>query len=362
MRLPLLLACLFTPAAFVAAGGDRPDPLRPKSITFAAKALPLPDALAEITARTGNHVADRRTRKTSPVVELPAGPQTFWPALDALGKQTGIAFSAYRDDGEVALIDATYRPLPVAYAGLFRVAARRLGVALDLEAGSHACTVGLDVAWEPRFQPFYLDVKDVTVTYAAPAGGKPRRESFASPGSVPVAGRSAAEVEIRVPAPDRSCPAIAVLEGNLWAVGPEAMHDFVFKDLTSLAAKAPPLTQTRDGTRVAVHRARFSRDVLSVEVEIENPKEGPVLESFQSWLDNNRIRLVEARTKRPLAPESNEVLALTANRARVVYHFTPAEGQRLPPRGLAGWELHYRTAGRLVEVREPFRLEKLALP
>src|SRR2546429_8070363 len=100
------------------AGSSDPESARkvlvPRSVTFSSATLPLPDAIKELSAATGNTVADRRRDKTGPAVHLPTGPNTFWRALDAIGKGSGIGFSSYLAEGGVALTDAPYRPMPIA--------------------------------------------------------------------------------------------------------------------------------------------------------------------------------------------------------------------------------------------------------
>src|SRR5687768_10034041 len=96
------------------AGENRaPAELAARPFTFSKPALPLEQALSELTTRTGNAVADTRTRKSSPMVRLPMGPTTFWPALDALADAGGIGYTAYTDAGGVALVDGPYRPATV---------------------------------------------------------------------------------------------------------------------------------------------------------------------------------------------------------------------------------------------------------
>src|SRR5262249_6181712 len=129
--------------------------LTPRPITFSKAALPLDKALAELQAQTGNVVADPRRQKTNPEVALPVGPMPFWPAIDAVAKASGIGISPYLVDGAVALTDSPYRSGATAYAGLFRLMLRRLSVTRDEETQAHQCHLAVDVAWEPRFRPFY---------------------------------------------------------------------------------------------------------------------------------------------------------------------------------------------------------------
>jgi hypothetical protein len=367
-RTAILVAALATlPALCVAQGDPQSTALKelaPRSVTFSRPALPLPQALAELATQTGNTVGDLRRTKAGPVVTLPTRPTTFWPALDAIAKASGIAYSAYTADGGVALTDAPYRAVQTAYTGLFRVAVRRVEVSRDEETRAHHCRLGLDVAWEPRFRPFYVDLRQVRLTFAPDAHNKQLRDTVAGRSAIPVAGRGATELEVVAAAPDRSCPRIASVDGTLWAVGPSKMLTFRFakpavQKAGSKGPAAPP--STHEGVTVTIASIRRQSDALVVTVHIENPKDSPAFDTHQSWLDNNRITLSQgdgARKWTLTAPSSD---AMSGNRAKLTYAFTESADQRLPS-SLDGWALTYETPGRIVELTAPFTLKDIALP
>jgi hypothetical protein len=355
--------------AVAVTGEDDPEAaarkeLAPRSVTFSKRMLPLQDALAELARATGNRVGDTRRQKTNPMVPLPAGATSFWPALDAIGKASGIGFSPYLAEAGVALTDTPYRPVPTAYAGIFRVAARRRGVNLDEETQTRHCQVALDIAWEPRFRPFYLDLRQVKLTFAPDAKKKVLEDKAAGRGAVHVAGRSAIELEGLSAAPDRTCPKIASLQATLWAVGPSKMLTFTFNKLgVQKPGEKPsvPLQAIQEGVTVRIMSIRRQADVLLVKVDIENPKGSPGFESHQSWLDNNRIVLrQDAGNKRALVPTGSQE-NLKGRRAEVTYEFAESGGQPLPAT-LDGWSLRYETPGRIVELTAPFTLTELVLP
>ena len=368
MRYAAGLAALALPLTLALAGADDPaaarQELAPRLVTFSKGSLPLPEALAELTAGTGNTVADQRRHKTAPAVALPGGPTAFWPALDAIGRASGIGVSPYLADEGVGLVDAPYRPVPTAYAGIFRIAARRVAVTREEETQTRHCQLALDVAWEPRFRPFYVDLKTVTLTFAPDAANKVIRAAVPGRGSVAVAGRSAVELDVATVAPDRTCPRIAAIDGTVWAVGPSKMLTFTFGKLAVLpaGAKAPaaPPAAVQDGVTVTIAAIRRQSAALLVKVMIENPKGGPAFESFQSgaWLENNRIALQAGQ--RTLAPTGSQE-TIRGRRAEIVYEFAASERQPLPAM-LDGWTLRYETPGRIVELQAPFVLKDLPLP
>ena len=173
--------------------------------------------------------------------------------------------------------------------------------------------------------------------------------------SVPVigvAGRSGIELEVRGAAPDRSCPRIESVQGAFWAIGPSKMLTFTFDKLSVGKSGARPLAErTQEGVTVRVVSIRRQTETLLVKLRIENPKDSPFFESHQSWLDNNRLRLVHeaAGKKRVLTPSESQE-DRQGRHAEVEYAFTENGGAALPAT-FQGWTLEYETPGRIVEVR-----------
>jgi hypothetical protein len=333
-------------------------PLAPRPVTLPKAAVSLQTALDDLRAQSGNAVGDLRAVKTNPSLHLRRTKGSFWPLLDEIGRSSGIGFSAYAAEG-VALVDAPYRAVPTSYSGLFRLALKRIAASLDFEIKTHLLHVTLDVTWEPRFQPFYLEARNLSATYPG------RTVEIKEQGQLAVAGRGATELELRLPAPERGAARISVLEGTLAVIGPTRMLEFRFDKLAPLAAKDEPRQQTQDGVTVRLTRLVAGQGHWSVDVLIENPPGAPVFESFQSWLDNNKIALVrEERGKTitwtPEPSEEQQLGQLTARRAQIRYHFPLEAGKK---RGQLGdWTLTYRTPGRIVQVEVPFQFKDVPLP
>lgn len=347
------------------AGGDDPvalakKELEPRLFVPANREQKLSALLEALFKQTGNGVVDRRSLKSDPQIALQSSRSNFWPVLDAAARKAGCAVSVYQPDGQIALIDGQPSSAQTVYTGIFRVSARRIGVNRDLDTGVHICNVSLDIVWEPRFEPFYLELGAVEATYAAPKE-TPRTERTTSSGQAPIAGRAAAELDVRLPAPPRKYQSIESLKGTLRVIGPSKMLDFTFNKLRPIKKGDEARSEVQDGVKVTLTGLKTGSERWSVDVLIENPPGGVKFESFQTstWLDNNRIALVRGNEKWIPEPDAEEPLAaLTAARAHIRYHF------RLKDRksSLADWTLKYRTPGRIVEVTAPFVIRDLPLP
>jgi hypothetical protein len=339
--------------------------LLPRSVTLQGE-ISVSGALAQLHKQTANRVVDRRQIKTDLRLRLDLANTTFWPAAEAIARAAGGGISTYQPDGQVALVDAPQRPMATAYQGIFRITAKRLNVARDDDAGTHTCTVTLDVAWEPRFEPLYLEADTVDVIFAADKTGVQRQVKVAGQGKFGVAGRNALEVDLRMPAPDRTSGKIKSLAGRFHLIGPGKMLTFAFPSLTPIKKKDRPLRQTQDGVQVSVVEVKPSSGRWSVEVHVDNPPGNPDLESFQKgyWLGNNRISLEKgegaARTAWTPRSGDEEWTDPTSTHAEIRYHFLfPAKDNKGP---LSDWTLIYRTPGRIVEIAVPFAFKDLRLP
>jgi hypothetical protein len=247
--------------------------------------------------------------------------------------------------------------VPVRYAGIFRCAIKRLGVERDLESGMHFCTLTLEVAWEPRYRPFYLEVIDVAVEFSADAEGKRLQQKQAGKGYESVVGRVAHEVDLRVNAPKRSSPGIGYLKGKVKTVGPTKMLTFTFGQLKPVRQPGEARVENSEGVRVSLRKVLADEDRWTFEVGLDYPPGGPAFQSYQSWLGNNAIAL--KRGKERLTPKGNDqrILLLTDNRAVIQYFFTPPTKARI-----ADWTLEYQTPGRIIETSVPFEFRDLPLP
>jgi hypothetical protein len=347
------------------AGARAKKELLPRSVTLKSAAS-LTDALKQLHKQTGNRVVDRRQVKTDLRLKLDVANTTFWPAAEAIARAAGGGISTYQPDGQVALVDAPQRAMATAYQGIFRITVKRRTVTRDDDAGTHTCTVTLDVAWEPRFEPLYLEADTMDVTFAADKTGVERQVKVAGQGKFGVAGRNALEVELRMPAPDRTSGKIKSLAGRFHLIGPEKMLTFAFPSLTPIKKKDRSLRQTQEGVQVSVVEVKPSSGRWSVEVHVDNPPGNPDLESFQKgyWLGNNRISLEKgegaARTTWTPRSGDEEGADPTSTHAEIRYHFLfPAKDNKGP---LADWTLVYRTPGRIVEIDVPFAFKDLPLP
>ena len=176
-----------------------------------------------------------------------------------------------------------------------------------------------------------------------------------------VAGLNATEINLRLPAPPRDCPAIQSLTGTFTLLGPSKMLTFRFDKLK----QGQKVAQTKEDVEVSVEPKSLVKKFWSFDVAIRNPPGGPRFDSYQAsaWLANNRIFLERNRAGKieaiPLPANSEkENKPTTARGASLRYRF---ERDDLPA-DTKDWSVVYRTPGRIVELTLPFTLKDIPLP
>jgi hypothetical protein len=361
----LVLSGLLLMRTTAPAGAAQGEP--PRTVTIKGRDIPLEKALGDVARQSGIPVHDRRDLPgTKSKVTLELDRATFWEAVDAIAAQLHAGVSVYHPDGIVALVRPAPRLAAVSHAGILRGAVKRLAFTRDLETGTHSGVVHVEIAWEPGFRPLLLESKSYAATFAPGSDRQAFRVKRPGTGQTAVQG-PAAVVELPLAAPDRSSPALAELQANFAVVGSAKMLAARFDRLGQAAKGGKPQAQTPEpGVTVTLRKLDVvDTDRWEVEIGLSYPPDGPVFESYQDWLVNNRIYLEKGKGGRKqrfdLRPADQRILQRQYPRAVIQYQFVERPGQ--PRLGNPGdWTLVYETPGRFVTVPATFTFKNLPLP
>lgn len=347
--------------------------LAPKRVTLTAKRIPLHEALKRLTEQTGMEVEDRRRKENGddPMLNLDLRGVTFWQALDTIAKEADARVGLYQRSGAIALIDGPHVQLPVCYDGLFRIVLRRITAVHDLETDQRFCLANLEIAWEPRFRPLFLESRPQSLVVTDDAK-TPLHADDEPGGKVPVTGKIATSLELHLPAPPRKSAKIGFLKGSLTLVGPSKMLDFEFDTLAKEKAAKDP-KRTKDGVTVKLRRLDLAADHWTIEVALDYPDDGPKFESFQSWVVNNECFLKKAEGDGQFPCNGGySIDSLGSSKAELSYHFVDGRlkktenGKVVNVKLVRGkpddWKLVYRTPGPMAEVVVTFDFKDVPLP
>ena len=352
-----------------AADADTPKELTPKTITLQGADIAVDKALKELASQTGNPVADRRREKNEiKSLKLDLKKATFWQALDAIAKAADARVSLYERDGKIALVDGPYQMMPVSYSGLFRVTVKGLHLRHLLDSDTHDCILNLEIAWEPRFQPLFMETRpdsligqdDKGRAIEIPDDGK---------GLAAIGQPTVKTLDVRIPAPSRSAKQLGLFKGSLAVMGPSKMLAFTFDKLSKIEKAADARKETKEGVTVHLRELRSEGgggdEIWTVGLLLEYPADGPKFESFQSWLVNNKIYLQkeQAGIKQQFPPNLGyETDDQSDTKAIIRYRFGDEPEKKLTLGKFSDWKLVYQTPGRIVEVAVPFEFKDLPLP
>jgi hypothetical protein len=333
--------------------------LNPRLITFSKDRIPLKDALGELARQTGNTVEIRRRNEDEePSVKMDLKNATFWQALEAIAKDADLQISYYQKDGKVALVDGPYKAVPVSFSGIFRAIVRRLNLSQGFEADDHTGAITLEIAWEPRFRPLFVENEPEELV-VQDGKGTSLKITDSAKGRIPVIKPTAVEKVIRFEAPARTAEKLGLVKGSLSILGPGKTLAFAFDNLGQTGKEGKKLAI--DGVAVTLREFSAESDRWTAGLLLEYPDDTPEFESFESWLVNNQVHLEKVSGKGRLAANGGyEIDDQSGHKALIKYRFIDDDETQLGKP--ADWRLIYHTPGTIVRLSIPFEFRDLPLP
>lgn len=339
-----------------------------KKVTIQEKEIPLSKALAELQKQTGNVVEDRRQGKDDVKIRLDVKGVTFWQALDAIAKAADANVAVFERDMKIALTDGPFLALPTSYDGMFRIRVKRIQIAHNLETDSRQALFTMEIAWEPSFQPLFIEGQADDL-YIEDEKGRTVELPEPNRGQVSTSKRNAIEVIVRTTAPQRNAASLKVLKGKLTVTGPSEVLTFSWDKLAKIDKKADYQKKTNKGVSVTLRELRqegaAGDQVWTVGLFLEYPPDGPKFESFQSWIVNNEIHFVRERDglKQQMPPNLGyETDDQSDTKALIRYRFGDEPDRKVFLGKFGDWSLVYKTPGKVLEVPVNFEFKGLSLP
>ena len=291
-----------------------------------------------------------------------AKPAPAWEALEAIAAATGTRLDVLDHGRRVALVKRDGPPEPSCVRGPFRIVAKQVQGRRNLATGNSFQEVELLVHWEPRYPVYRIDAVP-RITTATDDLGNALTAASASVLS-PVNGAASHVLPVRLLNVTRKAQTIAELAGDFTITASERLLPFRF---ANLGGKLPvdgtlPMGVKADGVKavladwsaIRINDAPF----WEATVHLSYPEGMPVFQSFETWLGENKIRLVTPQGV-AIAPDQIEE-PLPAREMTMAYRFSAA---KLPGKPVgAGWSLVYDTPAPLTEFKVPFSLKQVPLP
>lgn len=339
-----------------------------KKVTIQQKDISVAQALAEVFKQTGNQVEDRRQGKEDLKIKLDLKAVTFWQALDAIAKAADANVSIFEPDMKIALKDGPFLALPTCYDNLFRMRIKKIEIFQNLEADTRQAKFEMEIAWEPHFQPLFIEGQADDL-YIEDDKGRTVELPEPNRGQASANKRNAVVVVVTTNAPQRSAASLKVLKGKLTITGPSEMLTFTWDKLTKIEKKADYRKKTNKNVSVTLRELRqegaAGDQVWTVGLYLEYPADGPKFESFQSWIVNNEIHFVREKDglKQQLPPNLGyNTDDQSDTNALISYRFGDEPDRKVFLGKFGDWTLVYKTPGKVLEVPINFEFKNLNLP
>jgi hypothetical protein len=328
------------------AGVATAQPIAPKTLTLNAPTGQLGTVLSDVAKQTGITVTAPGLDPHTPCpVSFDKVP--FWTALEQIAAKVSARIALAERGRQITLVKRSGPAAPSSVDGPFRVVVKQVVGRLDFETGKAFTEVMLDVHWEPRFPVFRISSEPTITQLAADAGEK--LTAITAHAKTPPRGYLYTTT-VRLNGVPRAATKLTRLAGTFTVTASPTMLPFLF----DLVGK-PPLSQTKENVTTTLKRFEKVDNRWEAELELTYPPNGPRFESFESWVTENRARLIAPNKSRSFAPTDSDIPE-QGRKVVAVYRFT---GLNLANR--AGWTLLYETPAPLVEYPIHFELKDIPL-
>ncbi len=330
------------------------------TITLKADSMRLSKILAALQRQSGNAIIDAREELGQPIgdptLKVNFAKTPFWPALDQVLDQAGLAVYLFGEKPAVKVVaspggSSASAKGRVAYSGPFRFEPVSIQARRDLRQNEGALVLNVETAWEPRLRLIGLmqpmaDVKAVDERgNPLPVADGEAQLDIATSGDTP-----AAKIELPLRLPSRDVRRIASLKGRLQAMIPGRIETFRFDKL----ATAKNVEKRIAGVTVTLEQASKNNDVWEIRVLVHFDNAGDALASHRTWVFDNDAHL-ETPDGKSIGHDSFETTAQEKNEVGVAYLFNLDQP-------LDKLTFVYKTPGTIVSSGFDYELKNIELP
>ena len=268
------------------------------SVTLSGK-MPLSEALAALTKQTGNKISFERAESTpSTEVELKADKQPFWKVLDDLMTQAKLRLNTYSSmEGIVLMPDDSVLPgAEPHFSGPFQINVVSTQCSKPFYGRSDGLLdVSLQVAWEPRFKPIYIELPMNKMKLKVAGTDEISSANSEANPEIPVNSEGAvAQIDLQFPRPPRSVDKIDKLSGEFVMAVPSEKHKYVFEKFGNGKRQMEKYGEVT----VTLENARRNGSVFEMRVLTEFDAAQGALDSFRGWILQNRAYLIDGKQNR----------------------------------------------------------------
>src|SRR5262245_10159132 len=341
---------LLLPFLLAAEPASTPEASR---VSLNATGMSLAEAVASLARQANVPIDIERAAKDKPV-RLTVENASIWDALDQLARTTDHRLVVGHQGKRIALVKEPYQSAPSFVSGPFRFAAREVRNSLDFEGGSVRTNLFIDLAWEPKFKGYFVELDPKSLSAKDDRG---QAVSIVDEGStrIPV-GESTLDLTVKLRDLPRTVLKLADSDGMVKVIGTSQLLQFAFDPATpgNQSVKKAEVTGTLKAFRKNVR-------LWTAVIELQYPKDMPEFESFQSFLLDNEAWLL-APDGRKFPTRKFELGFERQGALPITYYFMENDKDGPVLSNLSGWKMVVRVPGRIVEEKVKFQLRDIRLP
>ena len=355
-RVALTVLLLTASVALPADDQEEKFAIPPRLVKLEMPSSTLAKVVAQLSRQSGIPISLSNDKATAEPCEGIFNGKPFWFALEFTASQTGNRIVLSESGRKIALEPRGKSYEVSSVHGAFRIVARQVVGRFPLDTGTAFHEVHLDVHWEPRVTVFRLDSVP-KIARATDDKGTALAVSAAGARSQPTGALHNATV--RLGGITRDAKRIGTIEGNFTVTASEKMLAFAFDDLTK--GKTAIVLPAKEKVSATLKRVEKDEKTWEFEIELNYPPNLPKFESFESWTNENRLRLVSPDAAKSFAPDDHEILT-QGSKVVAVYRFKEDAKRGLVHPASKNWKLVYEAPSPPVEFAVPFELKDIPLP
>ncbi len=210
--------------------------------------------------------------------------------------------------------------------------------------------MSLQVAWEPRLKPIFIEVPMKEMKVQVGSDEFPGLNPEANP-EIPVNPEgAAAQIDLQFPRLPRSAEKIDKLTGEIVVAVPSEKHKYVFEKFANGKRQSEKFGQVT----VTLENARRNGSVFEMRILAEFQAAQGALDSFRGWILSNRAYLLDAKQNR-LENVGLNTYSVSGNSVGVAFLFQINSDPN-------DYTLVYESPGMITRQNVKFELNDIELP
>ncbi|MCC6509332.1 MAG: hypothetical protein IT423_09510 [Pirellulaceae bacterium] len=323
-------------------------------ITLAGK-MKLADAIASISQQSGNAISVENSEAVSNnELEFKAVKQPFWDVLESLMSQANLQLNTYSStEGLVLIPTNSVLPGPEPYtSGPFQISVLSSQTSLQYYGRSEGqLDVSLQVAWEPRLKPVFLELPMGKMKVVVDDGGELLSTNPDANPEIPVnSAGAAAQIDLQFVRPQRSVRKLNKLSGEFVVAVPSEKHKYIFENFGNGKRQSEKYGEVT----VTLENARRNGSVFELRILAQFEAAQGALDSFRGWILSNRAYLLDSKQNR-LENVGLQTYSVTGDAVGVAFLFQLNSDPNQ-------YTLVYESPGTITRQTVKFELDNIDLP